>query len=149
MVGEEEWRRSGIYRFLDSALGIEDMIGMYFPMPSGQFGGLYCGAGAIFPEPAFEDTRALHRVLVPILQKIPEYPPGAEDSARYPSGLSAREADVMDWLSQGKSNPDIGVILGISQHTVRKHPENIFRKLGVENRTAAVREARERAARRP
>jgi DNA-binding NarL/FixJ family response regulator len=53
-------------------------------------------------------------------------------------GLTAREADVLYWLIQGKSNADIGVLLEISPATVKKHLEHVFEKLGVENRTAAT-----------
>jgi DNA-binding CsgD family transcriptional regulator len=42
------------------------------------------------------------------------------------------------WLAHGKSNPEIGAILGISAATVSKHLERIYPKLGVENRTAAA-----------
>lgn len=51
--------------------------------------------------------------------------------------ITAREADVLFWLSQGKSSRDIGEILGLSHRTVTKHLEAIYAKLGVENRTAA------------
>lgn len=143
MVGEAEWRRSDIYRFLDSTLGIEDMIGMYFPMPSGQFGALFCGADAVFCGTDFKEAKMLHRVLVPLLANVPEYPVESFGTSSRGNVLTTREVDVMKWLAQGKSNKEIGVILGISQHTIRKHLENIFHKLGVENRTAAVREAQE------
>jgi DNA-binding CsgD family transcriptional regulator len=53
-------------------------------------------------------------------------------------GLTAREGEVLWWISQGKSNHDIGVILGASTRTIYKHVEHIFVKLGVENRTAAA-----------
>ncbi len=53
-------------------------------------------------------------------------------------GLSAREADVAVWLSRGKANRDIAEILGLSPMTVKKHLERVFRKMGVENRTAAA-----------
>jgi DNA-binding NarL/FixJ family response regulator len=53
-------------------------------------------------------------------------------------GLTAREAEILSWVVQGKTNPEIGVILGIQLTTVKKHLESIFMKLGVENRTAAV-----------
>lgn len=53
--------------------------------------------------------------------------------------LSKREHEVFRWLEQGKTNAEIAVILGISGHTVRHHLESIFAKLGVENRTAAIR----------
>jgi DNA-binding CsgD family transcriptional regulator len=44
---------------------------------------------------------------------------------------------------QGKIDPDIGTILGISVRTVRKHQERIYRQLGVETGTAAVVQALE------
>ena len=52
-------------------------------------------------------------------------------------GLTPREAEVLLWLAQGKSNPDVAVILGMSEGTVKKHLEHIFEKLGVESRNAA------------
>jgi DNA-binding CsgD family transcriptional regulator len=52
--------------------------------------------------------------------------------------LTAREAEVLVWLTAGKSNRDISDILGISPRTVNKHFEQIFAKLGVENRAAAA-----------
>ena len=52
--------------------------------------------------------------------------------------LTPREIDVSLWLAQGKTNKKIGVILGISPRTVSKHLENIYTKLGVYSRTAAV-----------
>jgi DNA-binding CsgD family transcriptional regulator len=52
--------------------------------------------------------------------------------------LTPREAEVLFWISQGKSNHDIGVILGAKTATIRKHVEHIFAKLNVENRTAAA-----------
>lgn len=53
-------------------------------------------------------------------------------------GLSTRESEILSWVSQGKTNPEIGMILGISRRTVQKHLERIYIKLGVENRTAAA-----------
>jgi DNA-binding CsgD family transcriptional regulator len=52
--------------------------------------------------------------------------------------LTPREAEVLFWISHGKSNHDIGVILGAKTATIRKHIEHIFGKLSVENRTAAA-----------
>jgi DNA-binding response OmpR family regulator/DNA-binding CsgD family transcriptional regulator len=53
-------------------------------------------------------------------------------------GLTRREAQVLLWLGQGKSNRDIASILGLSPRTVNKHLEQIFTKLGVENRASAA-----------
>lgn len=52
--------------------------------------------------------------------------------------LTAREAEVLYWVVQGKTNRDIGDILGASPATVKKHLEHVFEKLGVETRTAAA-----------
>jgi DNA-binding CsgD family transcriptional regulator len=52
--------------------------------------------------------------------------------------LTAREREILEWLGQGKGNSEIGVILGISTHTVKRHVERILAKLGVENRYAAA-----------
>jgi len=52
--------------------------------------------------------------------------------------LTSREAEVLLWISRGKSNRDIGEILDISPRTVNKHLEQVFVKLGVENRAAAA-----------
>jgi CheY-like chemotaxis protein/DNA-binding CsgD family transcriptional regulator len=52
--------------------------------------------------------------------------------------LTAREAEVLYWVVKGKTNRDIGDILGTSPRTVTKHLEHVFGKLGVETRTAAA-----------
>ncbi len=51
--------------------------------------------------------------------------------------LTAREAEVLLWVAQGKSNGDIATILGMSEKTVKQHLGSVFQKLGVENRNAA------------
>jgi DNA-binding CsgD family transcriptional regulator len=52
--------------------------------------------------------------------------------------LTAREAEVLLWIGRGKANRDISEILGISPRTVNKHLEQVFQKLGVENRASAA-----------
>lgn len=54
-------------------------------------------------------------------------------------GLTPREAEVLFWITEGKTSPEIGTILSSSRRTVEKHSERIFEKLGVGNRTAAIR----------
>lgn len=53
-------------------------------------------------------------------------------------GLTNREAEVLLWTAQGKSNGDIAVILGMSEKTVKQHLGSVFQKLGLESRTAAT-----------
>ena len=56
-------------------------------------------------------------------------------------GLSQREAEVLVWLARGKTNREMGHILGISPRTINKHLEQIFKKLEVDNRTNAAAKA--------
>lgn len=62
-------------------------------------------------------------------------------------GLTPREAEVLHWMTQGKRNSEIAVILGLSERTADKHREHVFAKLGVETRTAAVARAFEELGR--
>jgi DNA-binding response OmpR family regulator/DNA-binding CsgD family transcriptional regulator len=52
--------------------------------------------------------------------------------------VTDREAEVLLWIARGKSNRDIAEILDLSPRTVNKHLEQIYAKLGVENRTSAA-----------
>jgi DNA-binding CsgD family transcriptional regulator len=52
--------------------------------------------------------------------------------------LSSREAEILRWMKDGKTNAQIGAIISISAKTVEYHLRNIMRKLGAPNRTAAV-----------
>lgn len=56
-------------------------------------------------------------------------------------GVTAREAEVLYWVAEGKTNPEIAIIIDASLNTVKKHAINLFAKLGVETRTAAARMA--------
>jgi len=53
-------------------------------------------------------------------------------------GLTEREAEVLLWVTQGKSNGDVATILGMSEKTVKQHLGVVFQKLGVESRNAAA-----------
>ena len=76
-----------------------------------------------------------HEVLI----RLDAFDP-AGDAARLQTrlGLTEREAEVLLWISYGKSNADISDVLEISPRTVQKHLERIYEKLGVETRAAAA-----------
>jgi DNA-binding CsgD family transcriptional regulator len=54
-------------------------------------------------------------------------------------GLTAREAEVLYWITEGKTNPEIAIILEASPDTIKKHAANLYAKLGVPTRTSAAR----------
>jgi DNA-binding CsgD family transcriptional regulator len=60
------------------------------------------------------------------------------EGTRHELGLTPRENEILEWVAHGKTNPQIAEILGIAPTTVRRHLENVFAKLGVHTRTAAV-----------
>jgi DNA-binding response OmpR family regulator/DNA-binding CsgD family transcriptional regulator len=63
---------------------------------------------------------------------------GDEQVLQQTLSLTSRESEVLLWISRGKSNREIGEILTISPRTVNKHLEQIFVKLGGENRASAA-----------
>ena len=73
------------------------------------------------------------------LYRLTEVGTGQEEAfLRQYLSLTTREAEVLIWIARGKSNRDISDILGISPRTVNKHLEQVFTKLGVENRASAA-----------
>lgn len=74
-----------------------------------------------------------------LLLLISEEIPLTRTDALQRLGLSGRECEVAHWLAEGKTNPEIALILGLSARTVEKHVEHILAKLDVPNRTHALR----------
>jgi DNA-binding NarL/FixJ family response regulator len=74
-----------------------------------------------------------------VQQATPEFKPdfSSAEPLQKSLGLTPRVAEVLLWVAQGKTNPDIASILGISESTVKKHMLEIMEALGVETRTAA------------
>ena len=94
----------------------------------------FAGAGSAltvrrFTEPGRDD------VVVLALEEE-HAPPGP--GALLALGLTPRQAEVAYWVAQGKTNPEIAVILGASPRTIDKHMERILPRLGVENRASLI-----------
>lgn len=64
--------------------------------------------------------------------------PTLEEELTTDHNLSSREVEVLHWVALGKTNPEIGTILGISEFTVKNHLQRLFKKLDVTNRAQAV-----------
>lgn len=103
------------------------------PKPFGKEGPSTVLLARIVVGAAGEETIVLTEKLVP------EDPRGGLEAL----GLTARESEVLYWVAHGKSNTVVSDILGITLNTVKKHLDRIYRKLGVENRTAAAKAALE------
>ena len=87
---------------------------------------------------ALEGKRLVIRLVSDLDQNLIVLEEHATIQSLGPFGLSPREAQVLDWVAQGKTNKEIGVILELSPRTVQKHLEHIYRKIYVESRTAAA-----------
>ncbi len=86
-----------------------------------------------------ERDRSLLELLRPFLVAIRE-PLEVRQAATLTNGVSLteREAEILHWVARGKTNQEIASRLFVSPHTVRKHLENAYEKLGVHTRTAAI-----------
>jgi DNA-binding CsgD family transcriptional regulator len=88
-----------------------------------------------------EETAALeHEAASNIFERLGARPELARMRARASdsSGLSRRELEVLRLVAAGKSNRDIAAALVISEHTVARHVQNIFAKVGVSSRAGAT-----------
>lgn len=81
------------------------------------------------------------RRILTLLPTAPLYKPADAGEAE---ALSARESEILEWVSRGLSNREIAEQLTISRYTVECHIKRIYRKLAVSSRTRAVSEARQR-----
>ena len=88
------------------------------------------------PEPVPATLKVLIAVLDMVMRSTPAAAGHPESTAS--KSLSERERQIMSWIAMGKTNPEIGCILHISEFTVKNHIKSIFAKLDVSNRAQAV-----------
>lgn len=85
------------------------------------------------------ERRNAHEAELESAKSSAGFNPNFESPKRLESlGLTPREAEVLLWVAQGKSNGDIAILLGMAEKTVKKHMGSIFDKLGLEGRNAAT-----------
>ncbi len=114
-----------------------DLLAKYFPSsppPALSAGGTFRNAPGDATLHARRFTESGRDDLVMIALEEEHAPPGP--SALLALGLTARQAEVAYWVAQGKTNPEIAVILATSPRTIDKHMERILERLGVENRAS-------------
>ena len=135
-----QWHSTGMYADHDRLFGVEHSLMLCLPeAPPGTIAGperhvrLYLSRG---PGPDFsERDRALLTLLRPHLHQAYL---DAERRRHPVPRLTPRQADLLHLLAAGHTNTQIARRLGISEGTVRTHLENIYERLGVSSRTAAV-----------
>jgi len=118
--------------------GIEDSVRVWLPAPPGR-------ARAIYLERSGTSYTNREMTLLSLLRPhLIHIRANADFRRRFGADrdLTRREAEVLGWIARGKTNGEVARLLFISPHTVRKHVENIFEKLGVRTRTAAAAYAR-------
>lgn len=101
--------------------------------------GMVSGADDYLSKPvALDDLlQAIRARLARHAESARKHPDFSDPAPLRNLGLTEKEAEVLLWVAQGKSNTEAAIILGITEATVKKHLEHIFEKLGVEKRGAA------------
>lgn len=126
------------YDYVLRPFGIEHQMRLWLPAPGETARVFYFsrrGADGDFDD----GNRGLIELLRPFLVALRERFDLRKAAAPLASnGLTEREAEILGWVARGKTNQEIAAMLVVSPHTVRKHLENVFAKLGVHTRTAAV-----------
>ena len=116
-------------------LGLHDALAVPIHYPGGDFGLCVSVADHLVDESSERIT--VHIASLYAHQRCCELG-GLSDASSVPTPLTMREVDCLRWVLKGKSDTDIGEILGISHTTVHFHVERIKKKLGVKTRAQAA-----------
>jgi DNA-binding CsgD family transcriptional regulator len=129
-----EYHGLGLYREVALPLGVEDMFRLWLE-PDGEN-----GARLEFDRPA-RDFRERDRTVLDVLRPhLRQFRRNALRRRAFDDAgvLTVREREILALVARGLTNPEIARELWISRGTVRKHLDNVYAKLGVHTRTAAV-----------
>ena len=136
------WHGNELHQVARPYLRVEDDLGVRLCLSDGRF----FGACVLRESRTFRaEHREIFSLLLPHIRNLLDPPPRTCEPSRLQTlGLTRREQEVLFWVSEGKRNSEIAEILGISVGTVKRHLENLYEKLGVENRHGAARRALEK-----
>jgi DNA-binding CsgD family transcriptional regulator len=129
------YRRTDLYNLLGRPHDIEYSMDYWMRAPDGIVRGLSFDASARdFSDRDRDLLDVLGQHLATVLgRRDPRLPRPAREL-----GLTRREAEILAWVARGLTNTEIAAMLSVSAHTVRKHLENAFLRLGVHSRAAAI-----------
>ncbi|MFT3865508.1 MAG: LuxR C-terminal-related transcriptional regulator [Solirubrobacterales bacterium] len=155
VISVEEYHRLDLYRKLYRPMGVEHQIAFTLPATPGRV--LAIALSRRDRDYSDEERDLINRARPFLIQAwrnaiehtalrdiVAAQAPGSRlpaaiaDDAFAEYGLTPRETEVLVLVARGRSNRDAAAILGLSARTVQKHLEHCFRKLGVENRSAAA-----------
>lgn len=139
IIAPEQWRREEVYRELRAGMA-EFQLNIISPPPVRYRGWVLTRSVSDFPQSAVETAAAIAPVLAVLGQMYDRLEPwlGAARSNSHAVGLTLRERDVLGVLAEGLSADAMGRRLGISERTVGKHLEHIYRKLDCNDRLVAI-----------
>jgi DNA-binding CsgD family transcriptional regulator len=135
-----QWHSTGMYTDLYRPKGLEHelMLSLPYDAGSGTPGPGKTLRMFLFRGPGSDFSEADRAVLTLLRPHIHQAWLDAERRRRPVAELTARQRQLIDLLAAGHTNRQIARKLGISEGTVRKHLEQIYRRLDVSSRTAAV-----------
>lgn len=141
-MSQRSFRETALYNDYYRRVGLTHTLAIPIRMNGRELVGFVLNRdGMDFDDRELALLDCLRRPLARLFDRVEaaERPSVAFDEARLARlGLGRREGEVMRWLATGKTDKDMAVLLGLSPRTVHKHLQNIYAKLGVETRTAAV-----------
>jgi DNA-binding CsgD family transcriptional regulator len=125
------------YHHVLRPMGIEHQLRLWLPAPASTSRVFYFNRSSTGGD--FGDReRTILELLRPFLVAMRERSGLREDGYGGLARLTDREAEILQLVARGKTNREIAALLVVSDHTVRKHLENVYDKLGVHTRTAAA-----------
>jgi len=133
-VSARDFRRSEFYALVHRPLGVEHMLQLYLD-PRRTDARLEFDR---FETDFGERDRNVLDLLLPHLRQLLRAATRRPAASGPATELTSREREVIAHVADGRTNSEIGRLLGISSHTVRKHLENAYEKLGTHTRTGAV-----------
>ncbi|WP_206170882.1 helix-turn-helix transcriptional regulator [Phragmitibacter flavus] len=142
LLSRKEWHRRELYQVSLDVHALEEDMGTDFRLRDGSM----VNTCVLRKRRTFrESDRDLFTLLLPHMKALLEWDcPKCKEANLNGLGLTRKEQEVLLWVSEGKTNAEVGQILEISSGTVKIHLERIYKKLGVENRHGATRMALEK-----
>jgi DNA-binding CsgD family transcriptional regulator len=137
VVGRAEWQRRELWHFIDRPRGIEDRLWLWLAVPGDPVLRRILVCTRRLDGFRDRDLRVLE-LLTPHIIRLYARAAMRREVPRGLEMLTPREREVIALVAAGRTNRETARYLWISPHTVRAHLENIFEKLEVTSRAAAV-----------